>query len=157
MDKHGQQARPILKIKNHFMCNFFEPNFSTTFEINLECVGLFWSCELSVFKNFRYLLNMEKLEQIKQLLLKDHLATDIKLSIFNSAALSFKQDSLLTPFPKFYLNGGVKDFEKLVESYFESSSDQYFRIIVSGLGSQQNAKCGRVFGPAYERKFICAA
>lgn len=61
---------------------------------------------------------MDKLEEIKQLLTKDILAMDIKLSIFTSAALSFKQDSLLTPFPKFHLVDGVKDFEKLVKKLF---------------------------------------
>lgn len=58
---------------------------------------------------------MSKLTEIKEILSKDHLAADIKLSIFISAASSFKQDSLLSPFPKSYQSGdGIKDFEKLV-------------------------------------------
>lgn len=58
----------------------------------------------------------KKIEDIKQILDKDLLAADVKLSIFISAAISFKQDSLLSPFPKFYIGAdGVKDFDKLVK------------------------------------------
>lgn len=56
-----------------------------------------------------------KLEDIKLILDKDLSAADVQVSIFVSAAISFKQDSLLTPFPKNYVDGnGVKNFEKLV-------------------------------------------
>jgi hypothetical protein len=56
-----------------------------------------------------------KLEAIKQILDKDLLSADVKVSIFGSAAISFKQDSLLSPFPKQYIGkDNVKDFEKLV-------------------------------------------
>ena len=57
----------------------------------------------------------KKLEAIKLIVVKDVLASDVKVSIFASAAISFKQDSLLSPFPKHYMKeDGVKDFEKLV-------------------------------------------
>jgi ARTD15 N-terminal domain len=60
-------------------------------------------------------IDLEKLEEIKDFINNDHLATDIKLSIFTSAASCFKQDSLLSPFPKKYLDGnGIKEFERLV-------------------------------------------
>jgi hypothetical protein len=57
-----------------------------------------------------------KLEEIKQLLNDDIKGADLKLSIFISAANSFKRDSLLSPFPKSYQNGsgGIKDFDLLV-------------------------------------------
>jgi hypothetical protein len=57
----------------------------------------------------------KKLEETKEIVDRDLQAADAKLSIFTSAAISFKQDSLLSPFPKFYIGAdGVKDFEKLV-------------------------------------------
>lgn len=57
----------------------------------------------------------KKLEDIKKILDNDLLAADVKVSIFGSAAISFKQDSLLSPFPKSYIGkDNVKDFEKLV-------------------------------------------
>lgn len=60
-------------------------------------------------------IDMDKLEEIKDILNCDHLAADIKLSIFASAACCFKQDSLLSPFPKKYLDeNGIKEFERLV-------------------------------------------
>lgn len=57
---------------------------------------------------------LRQLDEVKQILDKDLLAADLKVSIFMSAALSFKQDSLLTPFPKSYQNDKEKDFDKLV-------------------------------------------
>lgn len=57
---------------------------------------------------------MNKLEKIKDLIKENQLSADFKISIFISAAISFKRDSLLSPFPKSYLIEGIKDFEKLV-------------------------------------------
>jgi hypothetical protein len=62
-------------------------------------------------------MNLEiesQLEEIKRILDKDLLAADLKVSIFGSSAISFKQDSLCSPFPKTYVKDGVKDFENLV-------------------------------------------
>lgn len=56
----------------------------------------------------------EKLNELKKVFSSDMLACDVMISILNSAALSFKRDSLLVPFPKGYLKDSVKDFEKLV-------------------------------------------
>jgi ARTD15 N-terminal domain len=64
-----------------------------------------------------------KLEEIKQILDKDLLAADLKVSIFGSAAISFKQDSLCSPFPKAYIKDGVKDFENLVSDLMETYSE----------------------------------
>lgn len=62
-----------------------------------------------------------KLEEIKNVLNLDLVAADMKLSIFISAAISYKQDSLLTPFPKSYLKDGVKNFEKLVNIFAQKN------------------------------------
>lgn len=59
-----------------------------------------------------------KLEQIKEILNRDLAAADMKLSLFISAAISYKQDSLLSPFPKMYLSDkGEKNFERLVNIF----------------------------------------
>lgn len=62
----------------------------------------------------------EKLSELKKVFLSDMLACDVMISILNSAALSFKRDSLLIPFPKGYIKDSVKDFDKLV-SWFPSA------------------------------------
>lgn len=45
----------------------------------------------------------DQLEEIKEIINTDILAADVKLSMFISAAKSFKADSLLSPFPKTYI------------------------------------------------------
>lgn len=64
----------------------------------------------------------KKLDQIKEILELDLLAADVKLSIFISAAKSFKQDSLLSPFPKSYIDNNVKNFKALVNRFFLSEA-----------------------------------
>ena len=76
-------------------------------------------CVVFVFVNFFTIqfsenIEMNKLEEIKDIIIADHLAADAKISVFTSAALSFKRDSLLSPFPKNYIVDGIKNFEKLV-------------------------------------------
>lgn len=56
----------------------------------------------------------EKLETIKKKLETDIVACDAKLSIFISAAVSFKRDFLIIPFPHSYISDGIKDFDQLV-------------------------------------------
>lgn len=68
----------------------------------------------SFFSVNREFNKMSKLDEIKDIINTDHLSADVKVSLFTSAAISFKRDSLLSPFPKLYLVDGVKNFEKLV-------------------------------------------
>lgn len=71
-------------------------------------------------------IDLEKLEEIKDMLNSDHIAADIKLSIFTSAARSFKQDSLLSPFPKSYIDDEkLKEFERLVSDLLIVSVAQH--------------------------------
>lgn len=44
----------------------------------------------------------------------DPVAADLRCSLFVAAALSYKRDSVLRPFPPRYVNGDSKDFEALV-------------------------------------------
>lgn len=58
----------------------------------------------------------QKLAEIKDVLQSDLSATDLKISLFVSAAQCFKKDSLLSPFPSnYFLDGENKDFERLLE------------------------------------------
>jgi poly [ADP-ribose] polymerase 16 len=61
-------------------------------------------------------LNREEvLEKIKEVLEKDLTAADLKLSLFISAAISYKKDFLLNPFPNnLYVEQEEKNFDKLV-------------------------------------------
>lgn len=57
-----------------------------------------------------------KLIEIKEILQRDLTGTDLKLSLFISAAQNFKKNFLLSPFPPNYIDGENKDFERLVSS-----------------------------------------
>lgn len=58
-----------------------------------------------------------KLNEIKEILQRDLTATDLKLSLFISAAQNFKKNFLLSPFPSNYQDGDDnKDFDRLVSS-----------------------------------------
>lgn len=61
--------------------------------------------------------SVNQLEEVTRVLTADLLAADAKISIFTSAAISFKQDSLLTPFPKAYIDRKAKNFDRLVTLY----------------------------------------
>ena len=70
---------------------------------------------LFCFRKKKEMSVKEKLELIVQLLQNDLQACDLKCSIFISAALSFKRDFLMVPFPLSYLGTtNIKDFDKLV-------------------------------------------
>ena len=45
---------------------------------------------------------------------RDPVAADLRLSLFMSAAQSYKRDSLLRPFPPAYITSDNKDFDHLV-------------------------------------------
>lgn len=96
--------------------------------------------------------DVDKLDEIKRILNKDLLAADIKLSIFTSAAVSFKQDSLLSPFPKFYYQeeSGLKDFEKLVSWCMMKLEEILSRVPLLGCRSRKDSELRRVRGSADE-------
>ncbi|CRL08280.1 CLUMA_CG020999, isoform A [Clunio marinus] len=55
------------------------------------------------------------LENIVEIVNKDPIGADVKVALFISAAISFKNNSLLHPFPKEYINADkIKDFQRLV-------------------------------------------
>jgi poly[ADP-ribose] polymerase 16 len=56
----------------------------------------------------------QKLFEIKEIIQRDINGSDLKLSLFISAAQSFKKNFLATPFPSNYVDGENKDFERLV-------------------------------------------
>jgi hypothetical protein len=60
----------------------------------------------------------QMLEKVKEVLEKDLTASDLKISLFISAAQCYKKDFLLNPFPNHYLEQEVKNFDKLVSFYF---------------------------------------
>ena len=55
-----------------------------------------------------------KLQDIKNFIQNDLLASDLKLSLFISASKCYKKDFLVNPFPAFYIKNDIKDFDKLV-------------------------------------------
>lgn len=86
---------------------------------------------------------VEKLNELKKVLSSDLLACDVMISILTSAALSFKRDSLLVPFPKCYLKDSVKDFEKLVSCQVIHSNVSDTRLFSDGR-PRKNSISGRV-------------
>lgn len=58
---------------------------------------------------------IEKLAELRDKLQSDLSATDLKISLFVSAAQCYKKDFLLNPFPSNYLDGENKHFERLLE------------------------------------------
>lgn len=59
----------------------------------------------------------DRIKDLVELLSADLLACDLKITIFISTLTSFKQDSLLKPFPQLFIEEGVKNWDKLV-SFF---------------------------------------
>ena len=55
-----------------------------------------------------------QLKDLVELLSADLMACDLKITIFISTLTSFKQDSLLKPFPPMFVEDGVKNWDKLV-------------------------------------------
>ncbi|KAJ8343498.1 hypothetical protein SKAU_G00308270 [Synaphobranchus kaupii] len=53
-------------------------------------------------------------ELVRFCLHRDPVAADLRCSLFVAAALSYRRDSVLRPFPPRYVNGGSKDFEALL-------------------------------------------
>uniref|UniRef100_H9G923 Poly [ADP-ribose] polymerase n=1 Tax=Anolis carolinensis TaxID=28377 RepID=H9G923_ANOCA len=53
-------------------------------------------------------------ERVREAIQKDLLASDLKFSFFASALQSYKRDSVLRPFPGFYVIEETKDFEALL-------------------------------------------
>lgn len=51
---------------------------------------------------------------------RDALAADLRCSLFASALQSYKRDSVLRPFPTFYVRRDCKDFEALVSALVSS-------------------------------------
>lgn len=73
----------------------------------------------------------EKLDDIKNCIQNDVLASDLKISLFVAAAKSYKRNFFLNPFPSFYIeaeNSELKNFDKLVSvnvsSIFATRSDK---------------------------------
>lgn len=58
----------------------------------------------------------KKLIEIKEILQRDLSGSDLKLSLFISAAQSYKKNFLCSPFPPTYCDGEEKDFDRLVSS-----------------------------------------
>lgn len=73
----------------------------------------------------------DKVLEIKEILQNDLTATDLKLSLFISAAQCYKQDFLLNPFPIFYLNEEIKDFEKLLSDISDIPAVDELLIMVN--------------------------
>lgn len=57
----------------------------------------------------------QQLAEIREILQSDLTATDLKISLFVSAAQCYKKNFLLNPFPTNYLDGENKHFERLLE------------------------------------------
>ncbi|KAG9341897.1 hypothetical protein JZ751_018214 [Albula glossodonta] len=53
-------------------------------------------------------------ELVRSCLHRDPVAADLRCSLFVAAALSYKRDSVLRPFPPRYINGDNKEFEALL-------------------------------------------
>ncbi|KAG5680376.1 hypothetical protein PVAND_009885 [Polypedilum vanderplanki] len=72
----------------------------------------------------------EKLQEIKSCIENDLLASDLKISLFTSAAKSFKKNFLLNPFPSAYLKDDIKDFDRLIEDLDQIPSLEELLVIL---------------------------
>ena len=88
-----------------------------------------------------------KLSEIKSIIQKDLSGADLKLSLFVSAAQSFKKNFLLNPFPSSYVEDENKNFDRLVSSLLlVNSVINVLKISVGG--PRADSFGGRAFGDA---------
>ncbi|KAJ8249208.1 hypothetical protein GJAV_G00232320 [Gymnothorax javanicus] len=74
-------------------------------------------------------------ELVRLCLHRDPVAADLRCSLFVAAALSYKRDSVLRPFPPRYVNGDSKDFEALLSDV--SSLPGVRELVQQGPGEGQ--------------------
>ena len=63
--------------------------------------------------NYPY-VEMASRNELVTLLREAPLACDLSITLFQSAANSYKHDSLLRPFPPFFIDNGERDIDRLV-------------------------------------------